>query len=183
MAYKVSVSIADVSPNMYAAAQQANLNQTQVTQLDQFARTVKLNKNLLRRPTEIARNEFSKLDPQVKEMLQFLYPDASYAQPEPGIGDMVAGFAKGTATTVLIRLIITTAANILTLIMPAVNSIVTKKISIRPLVCSKAVLKQTTLQCLASELDRRRWLRKWSGAELLIEALEELQRIWALRRS
>jgi len=97
MAYKVSVSIADVSPNIYAAAQQANLNPTQVTQIDQFARTVKLNKNLLRRPTEIARNEFSKLDPQVKEMLQFLYPDASYAQPEPGIGDMVAGFAKGTA--------------------------------------------------------------------------------------
>ena len=44
MAGKVNVSIADVSPNIYAAAKQSNLGETQLTQLDQFARTVKLNK-------------------------------------------------------------------------------------------------------------------------------------------
>lgn len=95
MVYKVNPSVADVSPNIYAAAQQANLNQTQVTQLDQFARTVKLNKNLLRRPLDLARNEFNGLDPQIKEMLQFLYPDASYAEPAPGVGDNLASFGKG----------------------------------------------------------------------------------------
>jgi hypothetical protein len=95
MVYKVNPSVADVSPNIYAAAQQANLNQTQVTQLDQFARTVKLNKNLLRRPLDLARNEFNNLDPQIKEMLQFLYPDASYAKPAPGVGDNLASLGKG----------------------------------------------------------------------------------------
>jgi hypothetical protein len=95
MAGKVNVSIADVSPNIYAAAKQSNLGETQLTQLDQFARTVKLNKNLLRQSAELARQDFNKLDPQVKEMLQFLYPDAQYAQPEDGVGEKLLGLAKG----------------------------------------------------------------------------------------
>ena len=95
MAGKVNVSIADVSPNIYAAAKQSNLGETQLTQLDQFARTVKLNKKLLRQPTEFARQDFNKLDPQVKEMLQFLYPDAQYAQPEDGAKEKLLGLAKG----------------------------------------------------------------------------------------
>jgi len=95
MAYKVNFSVAEVSPNVFAAAEQANLNSTQITQLDQFARTVKLNKTLLRKPLEIARQDFNKLDNQVKEMLEFLYPDADYAKEDPSVTDRVLGFGKG----------------------------------------------------------------------------------------
>jgi len=97
MAGKVNVSIAEVNPNIYAAAKQSNLSDVQLTQLDQFSRTVKLNKNLLKKPLEIARQDFNKLDNQVKEMLQFLYPDAQYAQPEDSVGEKLLGLAKGTA--------------------------------------------------------------------------------------
>ena len=95
MAYKVNFSVAEVSPNVFAAAEQANLNSTQITQLDQFARTVKLNKTLLRKPMEVARQDFNKLDNQVKEMLEFLYPDADYAKEDPNVTDRILGFGKG----------------------------------------------------------------------------------------
>ena len=95
MAYKVDFAVAEVSPNIYAAAQAANLDKTQVTQLEQFSRTVKKNKNLLAMPLDRARKEYSELDPKVQEMLRFLYPDSEYAKPESTIGDKAIGLVKG----------------------------------------------------------------------------------------
>jgi len=99
MAYKVDFVVAEVSPNIYAAAEQANLNRTQITQIEQFSRTVKKNKTLIGMPVEKARKEFEGLDKQVQDMLRFLYPDADYAKPESTIGDKVLGFVKGAAKT------------------------------------------------------------------------------------
>jgi hypothetical protein len=99
MAYKVNFVVAEVSPNIYAAAEQANLDKTQITQIEQFSRTVKKNKTLIGMPVEKARKEFEGLDKQVQDMLRFLYPDADYAKPESTIGDKVLGLVKGAAKT------------------------------------------------------------------------------------
>jgi len=95
MAQTVNYIVAKTSPNIYTAAKQANLNQSQLNQIEQFSWTVDKNKKLLRMPTEKARNEFNGLDTEVQEMLRFLYPDAEYAKAAPDTGDKVLGFAKG----------------------------------------------------------------------------------------
>lgn len=105
MAYKVNFVVAEVNPNIYAAAQQANLDDGQLTQLEQFSRTVKKNKTLLGLPIERAREEFGALDTQVQDMLRFLYPDADYTKAPESIGQKTLGFAgkvaKGLASPLL----------------------------------------------------------------------------------
>ena len=105
MAQTVNYIVAKTSPNIYAAAKQANLNQTQLNQIEQFSWTVDKNKKLLRMPAERARNEFNNLDTEVQEMLRFLYPDAEYAKAAPDAGDKILGFAKGAAKLVASPLI------------------------------------------------------------------------------
>ena len=83
MAQTVNYIVAKTSPNLYAAAKQANLSQTQVNQIEQFSFTVDKNKQLLRKPLDTARQDFFKLDEEVQQMLRFLYPDAEYAKEAP----------------------------------------------------------------------------------------------------
>jgi hypothetical protein len=97
MAYKVDFAVAEVSPNIYAAAQAANLDKTQITQIEQFSRTVKKNKSLLAMPLDRAREEYNNLDVKVQEMLSFLYPNADYTKPDATAGDRVVGLVKGAA--------------------------------------------------------------------------------------
>lgn len=97
MAQTVNYIVAKTSPNLYAAAKQANLSQTQVNQIEQFSWTVDKNKQLLRKPVETARKEFFGLDEEVQQMLRFLYPDADYAKEAPDTGDKILGFVKGAA--------------------------------------------------------------------------------------
>jgi hypothetical protein len=97
MAQTVNYIVAKTSPNLYAAAKQANLSQTQVNQIEQFSFTADKNKKLLRKPLEVARKEFFGLDKEVQEMLRFLYPNAEYAQEAPDTGDKILGFVKGAA--------------------------------------------------------------------------------------
>ena len=97
MAQTVNYIVAKTSPNLYAAAKQANLSQTQVNQIEQFSWTVDKNKQLLRKPVDTARKEFFGLDKEVQEMLRFLYPDADYAKEAPDTGDKILGFVKGAA--------------------------------------------------------------------------------------
>lgn len=94
MAQTVNYIVAKTSPNIYAAAKQANLNQTQLNQIEQFSWTVDKNKKLSRLSTDKARQEFAGLDKEVQDMLKFLYPDAEYAKPAPDMGDKVLGLAK-----------------------------------------------------------------------------------------
>jgi hypothetical protein len=95
MAQTVNYIVAKTSPNLYAAAKQANLSQTQVNQIEQFSFTVDKNKQLLRKPLDTARQDFFKLDEEVQQMLRFLYPDAEYAKEAPDTGDKILGFVKG----------------------------------------------------------------------------------------
>lgn len=95
MAQTVNYIVAKTSPNLYAAARQAQLDATQVNQIEQFSWTVDKNKKLLRKPTEVARKEFFALDTEVQQMLRFLYPDAEYAKEAPDTGDKLLGLAKG----------------------------------------------------------------------------------------
>ena len=97
MAQTVNFIVAKTSPNLYAAAKQADLSQTQVNQIEQFSWTVDKNKNLSRKPVDVARKEFFALDKEVQDMLRFLYPDADYTKEAPDMGDKVLGVVKGAA--------------------------------------------------------------------------------------
>ena len=97
MAQTVNFIVAKTSPNLYAAAKQADLSQTQVNQIEQFSWTVDKNKNLSRKPVDVARKEFFALDKEVQDMLRFLYPDADYTKEAPDISDKVLGVVKGAA--------------------------------------------------------------------------------------
>ena len=98
----VNPIVAKTSPNLYAAAQQANLNKTQINQIEQYSWTVDKNKKLSRLKIEDARKEFAGLDTQVQDMLKFLYPNAEYTKEDPTLPDnsltTLKTVAKGLAS-------------------------------------------------------------------------------------
>lgn len=96
MAYKVNYVVAKTSPNLYAAAQQGNLNQQQTTQLEQFSWTIQKNKKLMTLPVDEARKEFFKLEADAQEKIKFLYPDATYAQEADTFSDNAIAALKTT---------------------------------------------------------------------------------------
>ena len=87
--------VAEVSPNLYSAAKQANLNNTQVTQVEQMSYTIKKNRELVKLGTDAARIQYTKLDPNIQEQLKFFYKDAEYLKEAPDLTDKVAGFFTG----------------------------------------------------------------------------------------
>lgn len=97
MAYKVNYVVAKTSPNLYAAAQQGNLNPQQTSQLEQFSWTIQKNKTLMQLPVEDARKEFFKLETDAQEKIKFLYPDATYAEEADTMSDYAVAALKGTA--------------------------------------------------------------------------------------
>ena len=98
----VNPIVAKTSPNLYAAAQQANLDKTQINQIEQYSWTVDKNKKLSRLKIEDARKEFAGLDTQVQDMLKFLYPNAEYTKEDPTLLDnsltTLKTVAKGLAS-------------------------------------------------------------------------------------
>ena len=98
MAYKVNYVVAKTSPNLYAAAQSANLAPSALTQVEQFSHTVQKNKDLMRLPLEQARTEFMGLDKDAQDKISFLYPDAAYTKAAPGVGDQAIGALKAVGT-------------------------------------------------------------------------------------
>lgn len=105
MAIKIHPIVSKLSPNVYAAATQANLPPSEASKLEQFGFTVDKNRKLMQLPAEEARKQFSALDPTVQEKIKFLYPDADYAQPPKDLGDKfigAAGVALKTAASPLI---------------------------------------------------------------------------------
>lgn len=97
MAYKVNYVVAKTSPNLYAAAQQGDLNPQQTTQLEQFSWTIQKNKKLMTLPTDEARKEFFKLEADAQEKIKFLYPDATYAKEADTMSDYAVAALKTTA--------------------------------------------------------------------------------------
>jgi len=86
--------IAEVSPNIYAAAKQANLDPTQVNQVEQMSFAMKKHKELLAMPAADAQTAFNKLDPNIQSGLKFLFKNAQYSQPAPTLGQEVWGGLK-----------------------------------------------------------------------------------------
>ena len=97
MAQRINYVVAKTSPNLYAAAKQANLPASEITQLEQFSWTIDKNKNLMKLSTDQARKEFAALDPDAQEKIKYLYPNADYVQPPEDMGDRFVGVLKGGA--------------------------------------------------------------------------------------
>jgi hypothetical protein len=87
--------VAKVSPNLYSAAKQANLNPTQVTQVEQMSYTIEKNRELMKLGTDKARKVYSKLDPNIQEQLKFFFKNAEYLKAAPDMGDRAMGVFTG----------------------------------------------------------------------------------------
>jgi len=83
--------VAQVSPNLYSAAKQANLSTQQVTQVEQMSYTIKKHRELAKLSSDVARVQFDKLDPNAQEQLKFMFKNADYLKEEPSAGDRVKG--------------------------------------------------------------------------------------------
>jgi hypothetical protein len=97
--------VAEMSPNLYSAAQRANLLPEEQSQLEQMSWAVKKNKELTRMNSADARKAFEGLDPDAQEGLKFFYGDADYMQAPPDFGDRAIGALKFAAKTAVSPLI------------------------------------------------------------------------------
>ena len=91
--------VAEVSPNIYAAAKQANLKAAERLQLEQLSFALKEHRKLGKLSEDKAKNEFRLLGKDQQESLRTLFKDAKYAQEDPSIGDYAKGFGKEVLKT------------------------------------------------------------------------------------
>ena len=89
--------VAEVSPNLYAAAKSAGLSGVEKNQVEQMSYTIKKHRELAKLGTEGARKEFDRLDPGIQDQLRFMYKDAEYMQEAPDATDRFMGVVKGAA--------------------------------------------------------------------------------------
>lgn len=75
-------AVAEFNSNVYKAAIRSGLDPSAATQIQQLSWTQKKAKELLRLSPEKAREEFNKLDPTVKNNINYLYPGKEEFQPE-----------------------------------------------------------------------------------------------------
>ena len=73
-----SDQVANLSPSLYSAASNSNLNAAQMNQVNQIAGTVALNKQLLSMDKKAAQNKWGTLDPATQEQVKAMYGTASY---------------------------------------------------------------------------------------------------------
>lgn len=86
--------VAEANPNLYSAAQRANLSPAERNQIEQMSWAIKKNRELSRMRPEIARKEYESLDPDVQETLKFFYSNADYMQAPPDFSDRAVGALK-----------------------------------------------------------------------------------------
>ena len=89
--------VAEVSPNIYAAAKTAGLNRNQATQVEQMSYTIKEHRKLVKLAPDVARSKYDKLDGGIQQQLKFMYKDAEYLKEPESVGDEVFGAIKQTA--------------------------------------------------------------------------------------
>jgi hypothetical protein len=87
--------VAEVSPNLYAAAKSAGLSGVEKNQVEQMSYTIKKHRELAKLGTDGARREFDRLDPNIQDQLKFMFKDAAYMQEAPDATDRVMGVVKG----------------------------------------------------------------------------------------
>lgn len=94
---RLEPSVAEASPNLYAAAKSANLSPAETTQINQLSYSLKEHRRLSKLPADTAKQQFVKLDKDVQDGLKFLFKDATYSQPDPSIADRTFGVVKALA--------------------------------------------------------------------------------------
>ena len=95
MAQYIKSVVAEVSPNLYAAAKSAGLTGVEKNQVEQMSYTIKKHRQLAKLGTDGARKEYDRLDPAVQEQLKFMFKDAEYMQAPADATDRVMGVVKG----------------------------------------------------------------------------------------
>lgn len=83
--------VADISPNLYAAAKTAGLSRPEATQVEQMSYTIKQHRELVKMSSESARKVYDKLDGNAQKQLQFMFKNAEYLKEPPTAGDYVRG--------------------------------------------------------------------------------------------
>jgi hypothetical protein len=83
--------VAEVSPNLYAAAKTAGLSKQQATQVEQMSYTIKQHREFTKLAPDVARAKFDKLDAGAQKQLQFMFKNAEYLKEEPTTGDYIRG--------------------------------------------------------------------------------------------
>jgi len=97
--------VAQMSPNIYAAAQRANLSPDEQNHVEQMSWALKKNKELNRLGTDEARAAYDSLDPNAQEGLKFFFGKADYMQEPPDFSDRALGVLKFGAKAVASPLI------------------------------------------------------------------------------
>lgn len=86
--------VAESLPNIYSAANRANLMPEEQNQIEQMSWTVKKNKELSRMSKEAARLEYERLSPNIQEGLKYFFGDADYVKEPPDFSDRLVGALK-----------------------------------------------------------------------------------------
>jgi hypothetical protein len=83
--------VAEVSPNLYAAAKTAGLSKQQATQVEQMSYTIKQHREFVKLSPDVARAKYDKLDAGAQKQLQFMFKNAEYLKEPPTTGDYIRG--------------------------------------------------------------------------------------------
>ena len=86
--------VAEVLPNIYTAANRANLMPEEQNQIEQMSWTVNKNKQLSQMSKEGARAEYERLSPNVQEGLKQFFGNAEYMKEPPEFSDYFLGGLK-----------------------------------------------------------------------------------------
>jgi hypothetical protein len=86
--------VAEVSPNLYTAANRANMTPAEQNNIEQMSWAVKKNRELNRMGTQDAIDEYNRLDPDAQEGLKFFFSNQEYMQKPPDFGDRAVGALK-----------------------------------------------------------------------------------------
>ena len=90
--------VAQASPNIYAAAKNANLSNQSVNQVEQMSYALDQHKKLMAMDTNLGHDAYAKLDPQIQEGLKFMFKNAPYMQGPASEGQKIMGALKWTGT-------------------------------------------------------------------------------------
>jgi len=93
--YKINPVVASVSPNLYSAAKNANLDPKQINQVEQMSYSINQHRELAKLDVEAARKRYDSLDINIQDQLKFLFKEADYMKPPETVADKVQGFLGG----------------------------------------------------------------------------------------
>jgi len=142
--------VAEASPNIYAAAKQANLKAAERLQLEQLSYALKEHRKLGKLSEDTAKREFRSLGKDQQDSLRTLFKDAKYAQEDPGIMDYAFGAVKSVAKGLASPLV--QLYNVAGKYGRAINT--------------PYLVGQQVATGQGSVLNKKVWDRAWSGKEL-----------------